>query len=127
MKSIEKIAIDLPKHSTLNGCQWVICKDNIFIAKELKHLPRPISISKQKWTQWGNYLVYSMQDCTLSCAAPSPRKTNIPYLIQRTFPCVEPKLTLNFINSKEKTQKELEKSFIIDYKNHKKNVYIIYE
>ena len=126
LKSIEKIAIEIPKYATLNGCQWAIKKDTIFIALEPKFLPDALKLEPKKWTFWGPYLALSTTTCIIQSQAPKPRRTEIPYLIQRTFPHVSPDISIHFINSREKSQKELEKSFNLDYKKHKLVVYLVY-
>ncbi|MBP5343721.1 MAG: tRNA lysidine(34) synthetase TilS [Alphaproteobacteria bacterium] len=126
LKSIEKIAKEIPKYATLNLCQWVIKKDSIFIALEPKYLPSAIKLSAMQWAHWGDYLVFSTIPCTLQHQAPKPRVKKIPYLIQRTFPWAGLNIPMCFINSQEKTQKELEKSFNLDYKNHKSIVYLVW-
>ena len=126
LKSIEKIATDLPKYATLNKCQWVIKKETIFIALEPKYLPNTLKLEPRKWAYWGCYSVFANSACTLQHQAPKPRAKDVPYLIQRTFPYASPNATVQFINSQGKSQKELEKSFNLDYKNHKLVVYLVY-
>lgn len=125
LKSIEKIVLNIPKYATLGGCQLVVKKDTIFIAKEAKYLPQTMPFFRKKWTSWGSYHVFSMIDGILSAKAPKKRIPNIPYLIQKTFPNAGPDAEIIFMNPNGKSQKELEKSFIMDYKNHNNAVYLI--
>jgi len=126
LKSIEKIANNIPKYTTLNGCQWAIKKDAIFIGLEPKYLPSALKLQPAQKTEWGPYLILSSTTCTIQPQAPKPRCSDIPYLIQRTFPHVSPNIPILFVNSQGKTQKELEKSFNLDYKKHKSVIYLIY-
>jgi len=127
LKSIEKIATEIPKHTTLNGCQWVIQKDTIFLARESKYLPSPLTVEPLTLTPWGDYLVFSTARCLLRHQAPKPRVPQIPFLVQRTFPSVTPNISMRFIDANEKKQKELEKYLFLDYKNHKSVVYLVRE
>ena len=126
LKSIEKIATEIPKYATLNGCQWVIKKDTIFVVLEPKFLPQKLKLKPMKWSVWGNYLALSSTECVIQHQAPKPRIKDIPYLVQRTFPFVASNVTIHFVNSQRKTQKELEKHFNLDYKNHKRVVYLLW-
>ena len=115
LESIEQIAIPVPKHATLAGCQWVCSHHQIFIALELKNMPSKLLIPENCWTQWGTSFVRTNKSFIAEPCAPKPRMKNIPYLIQRTFlkiPAgyIVKKMPANF-------EKDLEKKLILDYKN----------
>ena len=113
LDSIEKLALTLPKHATLAGCQWVISHHKIFIAPELKNLPT-ITVSEGKWTIWGGCQLLTNKAFQEKAMAPTPRKKNIPFLIQRTFLKVPKDYALIPLNS----EKELEKKIKKDYKDN---------
>ena len=112
LESIEKIALSLPKHATLNGCQWVISHNKIFVAPELK-LFTPTIIPANTWVLWGNSYVFTNKTFQAKASAPKPRLKNIPFLIQRTFLQVPSDYQIIRID----TEKELEKKAKKDYKD----------
>lgn len=119
LESVEKIIFNTPKYATLAGCQWVISHHQIFVAPELKSLSS-INITPNTWTVWGGTQIFTNFSFLTQAAAPTPRKKNIPYLIQRTFLKTPEKAQIICINS----EKELEKKAKMDYKDNKPFVVI---
>ena len=125
LESVEKIALANPKHATLGGCQWVTSKEGIFIAQELKYMPKRLKIIAGKWTNWGHMRLWTNRSFTTFAGAPLVRLKDIPFLIQRTFPVVPKEfqvIALSDLTIKE--QKGLEKSCKKGYKKHKQIVVI---
>ncbi|MBQ3695827.1 MAG: tRNA lysidine(34) synthetase TilS [Alphaproteobacteria bacterium] len=112
LESIENIAINLPKHATLAGCQWVNSHKTIFIAPELKQLQKT-NLPERTWIKWGALLVWTNKSFIAEPCAPKPRLANIPYLIQRTFLKLPKGYKTIYIHG----EKELEKNVKLDYKD----------
>ena len=119
LESVEKIALNMPKHATLAGCQWVISHRKIFVAPELKSLTQ-ITVPAHTWTTWGGIQIYTNCPFQPKAAAPMPRQKNIPYLIQRTFLKTPEGYKIVCMNA----EKELEKKVKMDYKDNKPFVII---
>ncbi len=118
LESVEKIALEVPKHATLNGCQWVVAHHKIFLARELKHCKSAL-LPANSWVQWGAVALYSTMPFMAETGAPSPRAKNIPYLIQRTFLKIPKDFQCTLLeNFTQNAKKELEKKQKLDYKNN---------
>ena len=113
LESVEKIALNMPKHATLAGCQWVISGHKIFVAPELKTLEQMI-VPANKWSSWGGCTLYTNKPFQAKASAPTPRMKGIPFLIQRTFLKIPKNYRTILVNS----EKELEKKAKMDYKDN---------
>lgn len=113
LESVEKIALNMPKHATLAGCQWVISGHQIFVAPELKNIAT-ITVPANKWTSWGSCTLFTNKPFQAKASAPTPRIKGIPFLIQRTFLKIPKNYRAILINS----EKELEKKAKMDYKDN---------
>ena len=118
LESVEKIIKQLPQHATLSGCQWVISREQIFLGRELKHMPTERTIKAFQWNEFGPVCLWTNTTFKGHCAVPEKKKKDVPHLIQRSFlavPAGFTVLTKGEINAHY--QKELEKKLEEDYKN----------
>lgn len=112
LESVEQLILKLPTRATLGECVIISHKQGIFIGKEPSKQETEKLILPHQPTKWDRFLIQSDIPIFVRADAPKSRLSNVPFLIQKSFPAVY-------------CQKELEKKTEIDYKEWKAyNIYI---
>lgn len=88
MEALEKALERLPVQMTLGECHIIQHKNGLFIAKESARMDGAKKISARQWTRWDRFFVWCDEPATIKASAPLKRIATIPYLVQKSFPCV---------------------------------------
>lgn len=135
LESVENLLLSSKKSATLAGCQILIHKKGVFIAKELRTPEKKKIFKAGESGFWDRFWIATPTRLSCDYGAPSPRLKDIPYLVQKTFPPMGYKKVhlsietdafcgIYFPKIPVCTQKELEKKVQLDYKKGEKTLYI---
>lgn len=114
MEALEKALKNFKPRFTLGHCHIITCQKHIFIAKEHARQETQKSIPAKKWIQWDRFRIWCDVPAIVHAGITKKIHKNIPYLVQQSFPIIEPKKTL------EKNQK-------LDYKHSTSHIKIYVE
>ena len=84
--ALEKTLANLPQKATLGTCHIIEHKNGIFISKEASRMEGAVQIKAYQKTKWDRFLVFSNYSGTLQARVPDDKDTDIPFLVQQSFP-----------------------------------------
>ena len=114
MEALEKALETFKPRFTLAHCHIITHQKHIFIAKEHARQEPEKNIPAKKWIQWDRFRIWCEEPAVVHAGITKKIYKNIPYLVQQSFPIIEPKKTL------EKSQK-------LDYKHNTSHIKKIIE
>lgn len=124
LEQIEAWLNTFPIRATLGGCHLIRRKKNLFISRESSRMPQPQYIPANTSTLWDRFRITTPTSATIMVNSPKNITLDIPFLVRQSIPVLQSDSNLTPL-FRTITQKELEKSPILDYKKRDENIALI--